>query len=435
MNARTTALSALIATRRQNAWSDGVLKEYIARDRLDARDAALASRLCYGVLQNRMLLDFYIAYFLNGKLRELQPVVLDILRLGAFQIVFLDKIPASAAVNEAVEQCKSYANRRAAGLVNGLLRAMARNRDALPEPPDLATKYSHPQKLVELLEESVGKDAIEPLLKSDNEITPTILHANPLRADAESVFAELEEAGAVLTPHPWLPDCRLAQGTGNLERLDAFRDGRVYVQDPAAHLAALASGVEPGMQMLDACAAPGGKSFAAAMQMRNEGSILSCDIHPHKLTLIEKGAERLGITMLQTRLQNAAEHDPALDGQFDAVIADVPCSGLGVIRKKPDIRYKPLEPLARLPELQRAILENVCRYVKPGGTLVYSTCTVLRRENEAVAEAFLKEHPDLSPETIPAPTGFGLENDGMLTLLPFKHDTDGFFICRMRKHS
>lgn len=151
MNARTTALSALIATRRQNAWSDGVLKEYIARDRLDARDAALASRLCYGVLQNRMLLDFYIAHFLNGKLRELQPVVLDILRLGAFQIVFLDKIPVSAAVNEAVEQCKSYANRRAAGLVNGLLRAMARNRDALPEPPDLATKYSHPQKLVELL--------------------------------------------------------------------------------------------------------------------------------------------------------------------------------------------------------------------------------------------------------------------------------------------
>ena len=435
MNARTTALSALIATRRQNAWSDGVLKEYIARDRLDARDAALASRLCYGVLQNRMLLDFYIACFLNGKLRELQPVVLDILRLGAFQIVFLDKIPVSAAVNEAVEQCKSYANRRAAGLVNGLLRAMARNRDALPEPPDLATKYSHPQKLVELLEESVGKDAIEPLLKCDNEITPTILHANPLRADAESVFAELEAAGAVLTPHPWLPDCRLAQGTGNLERLDAFRDGRVYVQDPAAHLAALASGVEPGMQVLDACAAPGGKSFAAAMQMRNEGSILSCDIHPHKLTLIEKGAERLGITMLQTRLQNAAEHDPALDGQFDAVIADVPCSGLGVIRKKPDIRYKPMEPLARLPELQRAILENVCRYVKPGGTLVYSTCTVLRRENEAVAEAFLKEHPDFSPETIPAPTGFGLENDGMLTLLPFKHDTDGFFICRMRKHS
>ena len=361
-------------------------------------------------------------------------LTLQLLRY-AFQIVFLDKIPASAAVNEAVEQCKSYANRRAAGLVNGLLRAMARSRDALPEPPDLATKYSHPQKLVELLEESVGKDAIEPLLKCDNEITPTILHANPLRADAESVFAELEAAGAVLTPHPWLPDCRLAQGTGNLERLDAFRDGRVYVQDPAAHLAALASGVEPGMQVLDACAAPGGKSFAAAMQMRNEGSILSCDIHPHKLTLIEKGAERLGITMLQTRLQNAAEHDPALDGQFDAVIADVPCSGLGVIRKKPDIRYKPLEPLARLPELQRAILENVCRYVKPGGTLVYSTCTVLRRENEAVAEAFLKEHPDLSPETIPAPTGFGLENDGMLTLLPFKHDTDGFFICRMRKHS
>ena len=435
MNARTTALSALIATRRQNAWSDGVLKEYIARDRLDARDAALASRLCYGVLQNRMLLDFYIAYFLNGKLRELQPVVLDILRLGAFQIVFLDKIPASAAVNEAVEQCKSYANRRAAGLVNGLLRAMARSRDALPEPPDLATKYSHPQELVELLEESVGKDAIEPLLKSDNEITPTILHANPLRADVESVFAELEAAGAVLTPHPWLPDCRLAQGTGNLERLDAFRDGRVYVQDPAAHLAALASGVEPGMQVLDACAAPGGKSFAAAMQMRNEGSILSCDIHPHKLTLIEKGAERLGITMLQTRLQNAAEHDPALDGQFDAVIADVPCSGLGVIRKKPDIRYKPLDAIERLPAIQTAILENVCRYVRPGGTLLYSTCTVRKEENEDVARTFLWAHPEFSPEPFAVPAGLDLKNEGYATLLPQKHAADGFFICKLRRHA
>ena len=191
------------------------------------------------------------------------------------------------------------------------------------------------------------------------------------------------------------------------------------------------------MQVLDACAAPGGKSFAAAMQMRNEGSILSCDIHPHKLTLIEKGAERLGITMLQTRLQNAAEHDPALDGQFDAVIADVPCSGLGVIRKKPDIRYKPLEPLARLPELQRAILENVCRYVKPGGTLVYSTCTLCRKENEKNLEWFLKDHPDFTAEDISEflPEGWDTETakKGYLTLLPHKTGTDGFFISKLRR--
>lgn len=435
MNARTTALSALIAMRRQNAWADGALKDYTARDRLDRRDAALAARLLYGVVQNRMLLDFYLAQAVASPLTKLQPVVLDILRLGAYQILFLDKIPVSAAVNEAVEQTKTYANKRAASLVNGSLRTLARRKDELEKPHDLATKYSHPQPLVDCLRASMDEETLEAFLAADNDIPKTALQANPLKASAKQVAAALDEAGIACEPHPWLPGCFLVSGTGNLESLPLFQSGAVYVQDAAAKLAVLASGAAPGMRVLDCCAAPGGKSFAAAMQMRNEGSILSCDIHPHKLTLIEKGAERLGITMLQTRLQNAAEHDPALDGQFDAVIADVPCSGLGVIRKKPDIRYKPLEPLARLPELQRAILENVCRYVKPGGTLVYSTCTVLRRENEAVAEAFLKEHPDFSPETIPAPTGFGLENDGMLTLLPFKHDTDGFFICRMRKHS
>ena len=434
MNARTTALSALIATRRSGAWSDGALKEYILRDRLDARDAAFASRLCYGVLQNRLLLDFYIAHFLNGKLRDLQPVVLDILRLGAFQIVFLNKVPVSAAVNEAVEQCKAYANRRAAGLVNGVLRALARSREALPQPPDLATRYSHPQELVELLRESVGGDQIEALLKADNEIAPTVLHANPLKADAEAVFSELSEQGVALMPHPWLPGCRFAQGTGNLERLDAFRDGRVYVQDPAAHLASLASGVQPGMTVLDMCAAPGGKSFAAAMQMENRGEILSCDIHPHKLALIEKGAERLGISIIRTALQNGTERCELYLDKMDAVIADVPCSGLGVIRKKPDIRYKALEPLQRLPEIQRAILENAGAYVRPGGTLIYSTCTVLRRENEAVAEDFLRAHPEFTPEAIPVPENSGLENDGMLTLLPNIHGTDGFFICKMRKH-
>ena len=435
MNARTTALSVLIATRRQNAWSDGALKEYILRDRLDARDAALASRLCYGVLQNRMLLDFYIAHFLNGKLRELQPVVLDILRLGAFQIAFLDKIPVSAAVNEAVEQCKTYANKRASGLVNGVLRAMARSRDALPQPEDLATKYSHPQALVELLRESIGEDRLEAFLRADNEITPTILHANPLRAPAQAVYEELTQQEVTLTAHPWMPDCWLAQGTGNLERLDAFREGRVYVQDPAAHLAAQAAGVGPGMNVLDACAAPGGKSFAAAMQMKDQGKITSCDIHPHKLTLIEKGAERLGISIIQTALQNAAERNELYLDKMDVVIADVPCSGLGVIRKKPDIRYKALEPLEKLPPLQGAILDNVCAYVKPGGVLLYSTCTVLKRENEAVCEAFLAAHPEFSLEAFPVPSGAGLENGGMLTLLPGVHDTDGFFICKMRKQA
>ena len=405
MNARTTALSALIAVRRQNAWADGALKEYIARDRLSRRDAALAARLVYGVVQNRLLLDFDLAQVVSSPLAKLQPVVLDILRLGAYQILFLDKIPVSAAVNEAVEQTKTYANKRAAGLVNGSLRA------------------------------SMDEETLEAFLAADNDIPKTALQCNPLIAAPEQVASALDEAQIPYEPHPWLPGCFLVSGTGNLEALPLFQSGAVYVQDPAAKLAALASGAAPGMRVLDCCAAPGGKSFAAAMQMENTGSILSCDLHPHKIALIEKNAARLGISILKAETRSAAEFDPALENGFDLVIADVPCSGLGVIRKKPDIRYKPLDAIERLPAVQTAILENVCRYVRPGGTLLYSTCTVRKEENEDVARTFLLAHPEFSPEPFAVPAGLDLKNEGYATVLPQKHAADGFFICKLRRHA
>ena len=435
MNARTTALSALIAIRRQNAWADGAIKEYTARDRLDRRDAALAARLLYGVVQNRMLLDYDLSQVVSGGLGRLQPVVLDILRLGAYQILFLDKIPASAAVNEAVEQAKAYANPRAAGLVNGALRALTRRRDGLEAPKDLATKYSHPQPLVDCLRASFDEQTLEAFLAADNEIPKTALQVNPLKASPEEVTAALDAAQTAYETHPWLAGCYLVSGTGNLEALPLFQSGAVYVQDPAAKLAVLVSGAAPGMRVLDCCAAPGGKSFAAAMQMENRGSILSCDLHAHKIALIEKNAVRLGVSIVKAEVRSAAEFDAALENAFDLVIADVPCSGLGVIRKKPDIRYKPLDAIARLPEVQRAILENVSRYVKPGGTLLYSTCTVRKEENEAVALSFAQAHPAFTPEPFVVPEGLELPNEGYATLLPQLHAADGFFICKLRKHT
>ena len=361
--------------------------------------------------------------------------MLDILRLGAYQILFLDKIPVSAAVNEAVEQTKTYANKRAAGLVNGSLRTLARRKDELEKPHDLATKYSHPQPLVDCLRASMDEETLEAFLAADNDIPKTALQANPLKASAEQVAAALDEAGIACEPHPWLPGCFLVSGTGNLESLPLFQSGAVYVQDAAAKLAVLASGAAPGMRVLDCCAAPGGKSFAAAMQMENTGSILSCDLHAHKISLIEKNAARLGISILKAEQRSASEFDPALEAQFDLVIADVPCSGLGVIRKKPDIRYKPLDAIERLPEVQRAILETVSRYVKPGGALLYSTCTVRKEENEAVVLPFLQAHPEFSLEPFPVPDGLDLPNEGYATLLPHKHAADGFFICKLRKHA
>ena len=433
MDARTTALSALIACRRQGAWSDGILKEYVQRDKLARRDAALASQLVSGVIQNRMLLDFYLKQVVTGSLSKLQPAMLDILRLGAYQIVFLNKIPDSAAVNEAVEQTKRYVNRKASGMTNGALRALARKKESLPQPNDLATRYSHPQALVELLQESVGQAQIEGLLQADNEPIPTSLQVNTLRSSADEVKAALTEQEISFEKHPWLEGCYLVRGTGDLAKLDLFTSGKVYVQDPSARLAAMAAGVKPGMRVLDTCAAPGGKSFAAAIAMENEGSITSCDIHAHKIALIEKGAERLGISIVHAKQADASQCYEEFENGFDVVIADVPCSGLGVIRKKPDIRYKDLAPLERLPAVQAAILENVSRYVRPGGALLYSTCTVLKRENEQVAEAFLAHHPEFSLETFNVPEKLCTENCGMLTLLPSLHAADGFFICKLRK--
>ena len=426
MTAREAALRALMACAKQGAWSDGILKELLID--MDRREAALASRLCYGVLQNRLLLDYRMEGFVRGKL---QPVVREILRLAVYQLTEMDKIPPSAAVNEAVEQAKRHANPQAARVVNGILRSLLR-AGTLPEPEDLSVKYSHPKELADLLFSCYGEKT-EALLASHNRAPETVIQVNTLCATAQQVEQALTEAGAKVSPHPWLPDCFTVSGTGNLERMEAFQKGWFYVQDAAARLAIDAAGLQAGQRVLDCCSAPGGKSFAAAIAMKNQGTLFSCDIHPHKLKLIEKGAARLGITILTTHLQDASVFVPEWEESMDAVIADVPCSGLGVIRKKPDIRYKDLAQTEALPALQSRILDNQARYVKRGGVLLFSTCTILPRENEAVAEEFLKKHPEFVLETVEYPAGSGIPSAGMTTLLPCDYGTDGFFICKFRR--
>lgn len=433
MSARDTALATLIACRRAQAWSDEALKQNLARDRLDRRDAALATRLVYGVQQNRMLLDHWLSRFVRGRLSALQPVVLDILRLAVYQLSFLDKIPSSAAVSEAVNQTRKYANARAAGLVNGVLRAMLRDPDAFRLPADLPTRYSHPAPLVELLRENVGEQKLEPLLACHNAAPPTYVQVNSCRAVADEVRAELEAEGYGVTAHPWLPGCFELSG-GSPEKSAAFRSGKIYVQDPAAKLAVLAAAPQPGMDVLDCCAAPGGKSISAAACMENRGAIRSCDLHAHKLPLIEKSAQRLGLACISVFRADASVPNPEWKDRFDLVLADVPCSGLGVIRKKPDIREKDLAALAALPEVQARILAAQCGHVRPGGVLLYSTCTVLRRENEAVVAEFLNTHPDYRAEAFSLPGEISAP-DGFCTLLPCDQGTDGFFIAKLRRKS
>ena len=436
-SAREAAMLTLAACERQGAWSDGHLKKMLREQRLDRRDAALATRLCYGVVQNKLLLDWHLARFCKSKLTSLDVKVLCGLRVAAYQLLFLDKIPPSAAVNEAVELTKKHCrNPRAAGMVNGILRAMLREEKRPDFDEDdsvkyLSLKYSHPVWMVEEFFAALGAEGAETLLSENNRQPPTTAQVNYLRVGTEELAEVLRKDGIEVLFHPWLPGCLMLRGTGDLERLPAFQSGGFYIQDAAARLAVTAAGATPGSRVLDCCAAPGGKSFSAAIDMKNRGELVSCDIHPHKIKLLEAGRDRLGLSVISPCLQNAVEQKDDWIDHFDTVIADVPCSGLGIIRKKPDIRYKDPEALKELPMMQRSILDNCSRYVRPGGVLLYSTCTLLRRENEDVAEAFLAEHPQFILEPFELPH-FGAQ-PGMMTFWPHIHDTDGFFVARMRR--
>ena len=440
MDAREAAMLALNACQRQGGWSDGALKKQLAAAELSGRDAALATQLCFGVLQNQMLLDFYLSKFSNIPLKRMEGKVVQTLRLGAYQMLFLTRIPHSAAVNSAVTLVKTHCkNPRAAGMVNGILRSMERSLQNMPVIPQgdpvayLSTLYSHPEWLVKEFILSLGEEETAQMLAADNSQPPTAVMVNTTRTTAETLKAMLEADHVEAEPHPWLENCLLLSRTGDLERLEAFQQGLFYVQDPASRLSVLAAGAKPGMRVLDCCAAPGGKSFAAAIAMENQGEIVSCDLHPHKKKLIQAGADRLGLTIITPKTADGKVFRPEWERAFDLVLVDAPCSGLGVIRKKPDIRYKDPAPLADLPAVQLDILRNAARYVKPGGTLMYSTCTLLYRENGEVVETFLAENKAYKAEAFPLPGLVGPVQSGSVTLWPHRHGTDGFFISKMRR--
>ena len=436
--ARMTALRVLESCRTHGAWADAALKAQLSRDGLSGPDAALCSRIVYGVLQNQMLLDFYLAAYCSQKPDHLQAPLLNILRMGAYQILYLDKIPDSAAVNESVELAKIMKRGQASGLVNAVLRKISKNKNELPALPDrdevtaLSLRYSHPKWLVRRLLALLGREEAEAFLAADNAPAPITVQVNPLRTTAQALVERLEAEGVSARMHPWVPDCLELTGTGDLTALPAFREGDFLVQDPAARLVSSVADVRPGDNVLDVCAAPGGKSFSAAFAMKDQGRIVSCDLHENKLQRITEGARRLGITCIETQAADGRVNRSEWRNAFDAVLVDAPCSGLGIIRKKPDTRYKRANDLFSLPVIQTEILDNAASYVRPGGVLVYSTCTILPEENEQVTDAFLAQHPDFSMEPFSLPVG---ETDGRITLWPQRHGTDGFYICRMRRQA
>ncbi len=438
MSAREAALAILERCRKDGAWLSAAADGIICSQQLERRDAALATALAFGVLQNSVYYDYLISCFCSTRPELLEKRVLDILRLGVCQMMQLDRIPVRAAVHETVALCDKSGVGRARSLVNAVLRRIAEARDKLPEVPGrgepsyLATRYSEPLWLAERITKEKGYAFCESLFEAFNRPSSLDIQLNTLRIDTAEYCRALDRLGFSYAL-PSFPDGCICLSGAAVRSLPGYDDGLFYIQDRAARMAVDLAELRSGMRVLDACACPGGKSFAAALQMKGEGEILSCDIHEKKLSLIENGARRLGLDLILTECRDARTFVPAREGVFDAVLADVPCSGFGVIGKRPEIRWKDPADIRSLPGIQRDILDTVCRYVKPGGTLLYSTCTILREENEDVIRAFLSEHQEFEP------CSFSVEErgsmDGCYTFYPHIDGTDGFFVSRLKRRA
>ena len=434
-NGRQVAVQALLRVETADSYSNIVLDRLLESSRLSARDRAFSSALFYGVLEKKLTLDYVISQYSSLPFGKMDPLVRQLLRLAIYQIVYMDGVPESAAVNESVELAKKMGKGRAAGFINGVLRSFLRagGEIRLPQPGKdragwLSLAYSIPRPLIKLWQNQYPKEDAEALLRGMTGHAPLFVRVNTRRIDAPGLCSRLAEEGVKAQPFPDFSDCVVLYHAGALEHLEAFRQGLFHVQDLSGQVCASALGVRPGMRVLDCCAAPGGKSFTLAQRMEDAGELIAGDLYPQKAALIQKGAERLGLFSIRAVTADAGVFSPQL-GLFDRVLCDAPCSGFGIIRRKPEIRYKDLDTLRDLPAVQYKILETAAQYVKEGGQLVYSTCTLNRHENDYVVQRFLKEHPMFTLEILPEETlcFLGLEKAFGATLMPHRNGTDGFF--------
>ncbi len=390
----------------------------------DSKDTSFAVSLVYGVLEKKLTLDYNISLYLTSKLSKLKPEVLSILRTGTYQILFCDKIPDSAAVNESVKISKKSGSAFASGLINAVLRKISLNGIKLPEN-DLSVKYSVDDSIAVSLVNDYGYEKTVQILENFNGRRPIFIRVNTLKCTEEELTEALEADG-VVTAKTKLENCLTVENTGDITRLQAFKNGWFFVQDMSSQLCCKTAGVKPGNTVIDCCAAPGGKTFSMAQYLGNTGKITSCDMYEHKTKLISDTAERLGIKNVTTICSDARELPLKLD-KADVVLCDVPCSGFGVMGRKPEIRYKKTHELTDIPVIQKEVLYSCCELVKPGGTLVYSTCTLNKKENDLICDAFLASHPDFY---IADDEYYRSLTDRYITVFPEAYGGDGFFIAK-----
>ena len=432
-NPRAAAVAALVR-QEQDGFSNLVLDAELKRQQLEGRDKAFASAIFYTVLEHRGTLDYILCQFLPKGLAKLDAPVREILRAALAQARYM-QVPVSAAVNEAVKLTRAFKKSSASGLVNAVLRKACSydlsTASFKNEVERLMVLGSAGRDVAEFLHKNYPDEALDILTyKADGGMTS--LRANLLKTSAEELCTKLLASGAKEAKPGVMPGSVLARFEGSPAENELFRQGYFHVEGQASQLAALCVEAKPGETVIDLCAAPGGKSATLAQYMENKGTLVSCDAAQNRLTLVGGALERLGVACGRVLHNDAAVYNEAFAGA-DAVLCDVPCSGLGVLAKKPDIRQKTLDGLDGLVRLQRAILETAARYVRPGGRLVYSTCTLNPDENAGIVRPFLKEHPEFRTRSVECVLPGTTKDDDFLTLYPFRTGTDGFFIASLER--
>lgn len=445
-SSRAVALDVLVRVEQEGAYSNLLLNSSLQKSGLSREDSGLATELVYGTLSRLITLDYVLEDFVSKGIAKLTPWVRNLLRLSLYQIMYLDRIPPHAAVNEAVNIAKKRGHQGISGMVNGVLRSVLRAgelpvlKKGLSEAERISILYSHPLWMVERWAAEYGAGTAEAICAANNEPPAVSVRVNTTMISRDKLLAEMQGAGMNAAASKLSPYGIVVKGAGNLALTSWYSDGYLSVQDESSMLVAEAVAPEPGMRVLDCCAAPGGKSAHMGELMKDDGYIYANDLHAHKAKLISDQAARLGLDCIRTGSADALELAGELPAEsFDRILLDAPCSGLGVIRRKPDLKWrKQPEDVDSIAGLQAELLQSVSRLLKPGGVLVYSTCTTEQAENSAIVSAFLKQNPDFVPVSFSSPVWERTKDTALaagdgIQLLPQHFGSDGFYIARLQR--
>jgi len=447
-SSRELAMDVLVRVEQQQAYSNIALNQALLRANLPRNEVGLITELVYGTVQRKNTIDYWLSRFLSKGVEKLEPWVRSLLRLSLYQIHYLDRIPPHAAVNEAVSIAGRKGHKGISGMVNAVLRNILRQPEKLIIPADLpvvqsiALTYSHPEWMVRRWMNQFGEAETRAICESNNKPPHTSIRVNTMKNTPEEFIEILSKHGYSAERSIIAPDGIVVEGGGNMALTSWFTDGLISIQDESSMLVARIVDPRPGMKILDCCAAPGGKTTHIAELMKNQGSIIAYDIHEHKKQLIDAKTDRLGLDAIKSKIGDARElANEYSEHTFDRILLDAPCSGLGVIRRKPDLKWTKLESdITEIRNIQYAILNHIHKLLKPGGMLIYSTCTLEYEENQAVINKFLESHQDFTLDTIitdqlPISLNSCTVGEGMLQILPHHYQSDCFFITKLRKQA